>query len=204
MRRIVPILATKGPAPAVLLVLAVLVLGGCGGGGSSGGGGEEETTSASTSGGETTSVETASRTVDLTASRDSGVTGTATLTDTPGGVEVALDVQGLADQPGTEHLAHIHEGGTCADDRADNGATVLYGLDSLYTGDDGTALSSTSIADVTLDELLSGPAKYVNVHAEATGEGVPPGISCADLPGTGTTTGAGGGETTAGGGTSRY
>ena len=107
---------------------------------------------------------------------------------------MALHVEGLLTPPGTEHVAHIHEGGTCADDRADYGAPVLYPLDPLITLEDGTASSATSVEGVTLDELTSGAPKYVNVHAEPTGEGVPPGIACADLPETGgesTTPGSG-------------
>ena len=111
--------------------------------------------------------------------------GNANITDTPGGVEVALAVEGLLTAPGTQHVAHIHEGGTCADDRADNGAPVQYPLDPLISLEDGTASSATSIEGVTLEQLTSGAPKYVNVHAEPTGVGVPPGIACADLPGTG-------------------
>jgi Cu/Zn superoxide dismutase len=111
---------------------------------------------------------------------------------------VALDVQGLLTQPGTEHVAHIHEGGTCADDRAGNGAPVLYPLDPLIAQEDGTASSATSLDGVTLEQLTSGAPKYVNVHAEPTGEGVPSGIACADIPGSGGETTTGGGATTAG------
>ena len=187
---------------ALLLLLLAgsgFALVGCGGGG--GGGGGEETTAERTSGGETTSARTvggettaargevttaqfASTNLTLTPSGDSGVSGNANITDTPGGVEVALDVQGLLTQPGTEHVAHIHEGGTCADERAGNGAPVLYPLDPLVAKEDGTASSATSLDAVTLEQLTSGAPKYVNVHAEPTGEAgvVPPGIACADIP----------------------
>jgi len=187
---------------ALLLLLLAgsgFALVGCGGGG--GGGGGEETTAERTSGGETTSARTvggettaargevttaqfASANLTLTPSGDSGVSGNANITDTPGGVEVALDVQGLLTQPGTEHVAHIHEGGTCADERAGNGAPVLYPLDPLVAKEDGTASSATSLDGVALRQLTSGAPKYVNVHAEPTGEAgvVPPGIACADIP----------------------
>ena len=187
---------------ALLLLLLAgsgFALVGCGGGG--GGGGGEETTAQRTSGGETTSARTvggettaargevttaqfASTNLTLTPSGDSGVSGNANITDTPGGVEVALDVQGLLTQPGTEHVAHIHEGGTCADERAGNGAPVLYPLDPLVAKEDGTASSATSLDGVALRQLTSGAPKYVNVHAEPTGEAgvVPPGIACADIP----------------------
>jgi hypothetical protein len=187
---------------ALLLLLFAgsgFALVGCGGGG--GGGGGEETTAERTSGGETTSARSvggettaargevttaqfASANLTLTPSGDSGVSGNANITDTPGGVEVALDVQGLLTQPGTEHVAHIHEGGTCADERAGNGAPVLYPLDPLVAKEDGTASSATSLDGVALRQLASGAPKYVNVHAEPTGEAgvVPPGIACADIP----------------------
>jgi hypothetical protein len=144
----------------------------------------------------------ASATVNLTPSQDSGVTGVATLTNTNDGVQVVLNVQNLTDQPGTKHLAHIHQGGTCADDRAGNGAPVQYPLDSITTEQGGTGSSTSVISGVTVAQLFSGPAKYVNVHAEQTGNETPPGISCADLSSRGGTTGAtGGGGTISGGGT---
>jgi hypothetical protein len=195
----------KDKVATVRIALLLLLLAGSGfalvGCGGSGGGGGEETTAERTSGGETTSARTvggettaargevttaqfASANLTLTPSGDSGVSGNANITDTPGGVEVALDVQGLLTQPGTEHVAHIHEGGTCADERAGNGAPVLYPLDPLVAKEDGTASSATSLDGVALRQLTSGAPKYVNVHAEPTGEAgvVPPGIACADIP----------------------
>ena len=52
----------------------------------------------------------------LTPSRDSGVSGTATLTDVEGGVKVELSMKGLPEE-GVKHINHFHGGGTCADDR---------------------------------------------------------------------------------------
>ena len=123
--------------------------------------------------------ETSTQTLQLTPSRDSGVSGTATLTDTGAGVEVQLDVQGLPTADGTEHIAHIHAGATCADDRAGAGGPVEFPLNSVSA--QGGAGSSTSTADTTFDELFSGEPYYLNVHAEMTGEGTPPGIACADV-----------------------
>ena len=123
------------------------------------------------------------QTLQLTPSQDSGVSGTATLTDTAEGVQVQLDVQGLPSADGTEHLAHIHSGATCADDRAGQGGPVEFPLESVIN--QGGAGSSTSvIPGVTLATLFDGTPRYVNVHAEMTGSGVPPGISCADLAAT--------------------
>ena len=131
------------------------------------------------------------QTLELTPSRDSGVSGTATLTDTGNGVEVQLDVAGLPSADGTEHLAHIHKGATCADDRAGAGAPVEFPLTGVMN--EGGTGTSTSTADSTLDELLSGEPSYVNVHAEKTGDAVPPGISCADVVSTSSTVPATGG-----------
>lgn len=119
------------------------------------------------------------QTLELTPSRDSGVSGTATFTETDGGVEVTLDMQGLP-KDGVEHLAHIHEGATCEDDRAGNGGEVKFPLASVVAeGDTGT---STMTVDSSFDELFSGDPYYVNVHAEQTDpEAVPPGVACADV-----------------------
>jgi Cu/Zn superoxide dismutase len=183
-------------------VAFVVIIGifGCGSGGNSSTSGGE-TTSATVGGKEATSVQATSTTVNLTPSGGSDVSGTATLTETPGGLEVKLDMQNLiGDQIGTEHLAHIHEGGTCADDRAGNGAPVRYPLTSVVTAQDGTGTSTTVLqGGLTLDQLSSGPPKYINVHAAQTGTETPPGISCADLSsGGGSTNTAGGGTTTEG------
>src|SRR5215210_2378845 len=65
----------------------------------------------------------------LTPSRDSGVSGTATLTDVEGGVKVELNMQNLP-EAGIEHINHIHGGGTCADDRAGRTAPVTIPLNT--------------------------------------------------------------------------
>ena len=185
----------------LLMIFSVLALGGCqglfevGGGKEKEGGGETTAAEAESTvvGGRTTPPELAVTTVELTPSRNSGTSATANLTDTPGGVEVALAARGLPTQPGTEHIADIHVGGTCDDERAGSYVPVVYGLDPLYTGQDGTSSSATSIQGVTLDDLTSGSPKYVDIHAVPAGEEAEsPSIACADLPGTG------GEETTAG------
>lgn len=124
--------------------------------------------------------EAGSQTLQLTPSQGSGVSGTATFTDTNDGVQVDLEVQGLPED-GVEHLAHIHEGATCADDRADQGGPVEFPLESVVAEGD-TGASTTVIPDVTVSELFSGEKEhYVNVHAEQTGDDVPPGVACADV-----------------------
>ena len=215
-----------GTMRITLLVLlfagSVFALVGCGGGGGGGGGGE--TTAQETTGGETTSARTttartttggettaarggttttqvATTNLTLTPIGVSGVSGNANITDAPGGVVVAVNVQGLLTQPGTEHIAHIHEGATCAEESAGNGGPVLYPLNSFIAGPDGTASSVSTLEGVSLEQLRAGSPKYVNVHAEPVGDGsVPPSIACADIPESGggesTTGGRGGGVTT--------
>ncbi len=130
--------------------------------------------------------------VQLTPSRDSGVSGTATLEDVEGGTRVALNMQGLPES-GVEHINHIHAGGTCADDRAGRTAPVTIPLKTIVAREDGTGSATTTIEDVTLDELFGGiEERFILLHAKTEkGQGVPPGIACADFP----TSGSGGFET---------
>jgi Cu/Zn superoxide dismutase len=119
----------------------------------------------------------------LTPIRNSGVSGTAILTDTKDGVKVELSVQGLS-EPGVEHINHFHGGGTCADVAAGNMAPVTIPLNTIVAKEDGTGSATTTIKDVTLDQLLGKDQhRFILVHAKVKkGQGVPPGISCADLP----------------------
>jgi Cu/Zn superoxide dismutase len=125
----------------------------------------------------------------LTPSRDSGVSGTATLTDVDGGVKVELNMQALP-EAGVEHINHIHGGGTCADDRAGRTAPVTIPLKTIVANADGTGSATTTVKDVTLDKLLGDDQhRFILVHAKVKkGQGVPPGISCADLPQSSTNT----------------
>lgn len=121
--------------------------------------------------------------LDLTPSRDSGVSGKATLTDVEDGVEVELHMEGLS-KADVKHINHIHGGGTCADDRAGRTAPVTIPLNTVVANADGTGSAITTIEDVTLDQLLGDDQhRFILLHAEAEkGQGVPPGVSCADLP----------------------
>ena len=121
--------------------------------------------------------------LELTPSRDSGVRGTAILTDVKGGVNVELSMKGLPEE-GVKHINHIHGGGTCADDRAGRTAPVTIPLNTVVADADGTGSATTTIKDVTLDQLLGKDQhRFVLLHAKVEkGQGVPPGISCADLP----------------------
>jgi Cu/Zn superoxide dismutase len=119
----------------------------------------------------------------LTPSRDSGVTGKATLTDVEDGVKVELRMQGLP-QASVKHINHIHGGGTCAEDRAGQTAPVTIPLNTVVANADGTGSATTTIKDVTLEDLLGNDQhRFILLHAKVKkGQGVPPGISCADLP----------------------
>jgi LPXTG-motif cell wall-anchored protein len=120
--------------------------------------------------------------VQLTQSRDSGVSGTATLEDVQGGVEVTLKMQGLP-KAGVKHINHIHAGGTCADDRAGRTAPVTIPLKTIVAQEDGTGSATTTIEDVSVEQLFGeDKERFILFHAKTEkGEGVPPGIACADL-----------------------
>jgi hypothetical protein len=120
--------------------------------------------------------------VQLTQSRGSGVSGTATLEDVEDGVEVTLEMQDLP-EAGIKHINHIHAGGTCADDRTGRTAPVTIPLKTITAQDDGTGSASTTIEDVSVSQLFGeDKERFVLLHAETKeGEGVPPGIACADL-----------------------
>ena len=118
----------------------------------------------------------------LTQSRDSGVSGTATLSEVENGVEVTLEMQNLP-EAGIKHINHIHAGGTCADDRAGRTAPVTIPLKTVVAQEDGTGSATTTIEDVTMGQLFGeDKERFILLHARTVkGEGVPPGIACADL-----------------------
>ena len=120
--------------------------------------------------------------VSLTQSRDSGVSGNATFQDVEGGVQVTLEMQDLP-EAGIKHINHIHAGGTCADDRAGRTAPVTIPLKTITAQNDGTGSATTTIEDISTAQLFGGEKeRFILLHAETKkGEGVPPGIACADL-----------------------
>jgi len=119
----------------------------------------------------------------LTPLQGSGVTGEATLTDVHGGVKVELNMQHLH-VPGVEHINHFHGGGTCTDVAAGNVAPVTIPLKTIVAKEDGTGSATSTIKDVTLNQLLGNDQhRFILLHAKVKkGQGVPPGITCADLP----------------------
>lgn len=129
----------------------------------------------------------------------SGTTGMATFTEVAQGVvRVELSVLGLPD-PNATYLTHIHPG-TCADEQgggeqeeqgSDNEdehsghqgamAEIEYPLRPIVADPQGRGSTITVLNGVTVQELFSGEPKYVNVHAE--GSGNPPSIACGQLGG---------------------
>jgi hypothetical protein len=126
--------------------------------------------------------ETHSVTLHLTPSRDFGVSGTAHLTDVRNGVKVELEMQGLP-EAGAKLINDIHAGGTCADDRAGRTAPVTIPLNTVVAKSDGTGSATTTIKDVSLDELFDPDVvRFILLHAKTEkGQGISPGIACADL-----------------------
>jgi Cu/Zn superoxide dismutase len=120
--------------------------------------------------------------VNLSQSRGSGVSGSATLKDVKSGVKVTLQMQNLP-EAGIKHINHIHAGGTCADDRAGRTAPVTIPLETITAQDDGTGSATTTIEDVSVAQLFGEEKeRFILLHAKTKkGEGVPPGIACADL-----------------------
>ena len=126
--------------------------------------------------------ETESMSLQLTPSRDSEVSGAATLTDVGEGVRVDLNMRGLP-EAGVEHINHFHAGGSCTADRAGNVAPATIPLKTIVAKEDGTGSGTTTLEDVTLDSLFDpGKERYIALHSEVEkGQGVPPVISCADV-----------------------
>lgn len=121
---------------------------------------------------------------------NSGVSGTATLRDVEGGVEVALYMQGLP-EAGVEHINHFHGGGSCADYEAEENIPVTIPLTTVVADQDGTGSATTTLPDVTLDQLFDQSQERIIVFHAKQEEGVvvPPPIACADVnPTTGETT----------------
>jgi hypothetical protein len=137
--------------------------------------------------------------VDLQPEGGSGTRGTATFSQAKGGgVKVVLKVGGLPGS-GTMYLAHIHPG-TCAEEEGagaehghphhdehghshhqEHGASeeIEYPLRPLEPNAQGDGTSTTVLHHVTLEGLLSGEPKHVNVHEPGPGE--PPPVTCANL-----------------------
>jgi hypothetical protein len=127
--------------------------------------------------------------VDLEPASGSQTKGTATLSKAEGGVKVVLKVSNLPSS-GTMFLAHIHPG-TCTEEEEgedehghshhEHGASeeIEHPLSPVYADNKGDGTSATVVHNVTLEGLLSGEPKHVNVHKP--GSGVPPPVTCVNL-----------------------
>jgi uncharacterized protein (DUF305 family) len=131
----------------------------------------------------------ASAEVELEPANGSDTRGTATLSKTDsGGVKVVLRVSGLPNS-GTLYLAHIHPG-TCGEEEGggshehgahEHGASeeIEYPLTPVDPDQKGEGSSTTVLRNITLEDLLSGEPKHVNVHVPGSGQ--PPPVTCANL-----------------------
>ena len=130
---------------------------------------------------------------------DSGVSGVATLTDNPDGVEVRLNVRGLP-EPEATYVAHMHPG-SCAGasvaevkdhthgHHGDHAAAreptggIEHPLEPIVAGSGGQGSSITLMEGPTVRRLVSGEGLYLNVHDRAAGpEGLPHSLACGNLP----------------------
>jgi hypothetical protein len=132
--------------------------------------------------GSTFAQEAQGMSVQLTPSRGSGVSGVATFSKAENGVEVTLEMRNLP-EAGIKHINHIHAGGTCADDRAGRTAPVTIPLKTITAQSDGTGSATTTLKDISAAQLFGeDKERFILLHAQTKkGEGVPPGIACADL-----------------------
>jgi hypothetical protein len=124
--------------------------------------------------------------LELHLEHDSGVSGIVTFEDTPDGVLVELELRNLP-KPEAFYLAHIHPG-TCAQGEEENheeghshehAEEIEYPLPQVKSDSEGRGSSTTTLRDTSVEKLISGEAKLINVHA--AGAGKPPILTCADL-----------------------
>jgi hypothetical protein len=137
---------------------------------------------------------------------NSDVSGTASFKDTSEVVLVKLELSNLP-KANMFYLAHIHPG-TCAEGEThehggayseegyshEHGASthehgggthehgaaeIEYPLSQVKSDSEGHGSSTTTLGEISVDELFSGKPKHVNVHE--AGIGNPPILSCANL-----------------------
>lgn len=105
-------------------------------------------------------------TITMAAGRDGNQTGSATLTDTSGGLQVVVNITPHSD-PTASQLAHIHSG------QCPNVGGVAHTLTPIVNGQ-----STTTLSGVTLASVQTG-AFAINVHDPAN-----PALytSCGNIP----------------------
>lgn len=126
--------------------------------------------------------ETGAESFEITPSRGSDVSGTATLKDVEGGVEVMVNVKGLP-KGGGEYVHHVHEGATCEEDKVNRGGPIEFPLNEIAAGDDGTGSATSVVEGLTLSQLLNGgKERFINFHPKPPeGASLSPGIACTTL-----------------------
>jgi hypothetical protein len=140
---------------------------------------------------------------------DSGVSGSASFEDISEGVLVKLHLRGLPKpnklylahihpgscaqeaeegqahaEHGEEHQHgehHEEESGGQEHSGHEHGTAkeIEYPLSQVKSDSEGRGSSTTTLGETSVDKLLSGEPKYINVHE--AGSGNPPILSCADL-----------------------
>lgn len=90
-------------------------------------------------------------TIDLNDQNDSGVTGTATLTDN-GDDTTTVEIELEGSPEGGSHPAHFHDGTSC-----DQNEPIVHPLENVEDG------MSTSTVEESLDDLV-GDNYYLNIH----------------------------------------
>ena len=122
------------------------------------------------------------RDLEFAQQNNSGVSGTAALGDVDGSVEVTLYMRGLP-EAGVEHINHFHGGGSCAGYEDGEDIPITIPLTTVVADQDGTGSATTTLPDVTLDQLFDQSQERIIVfHAEQEeGVVVPPPIACADV-----------------------
>jgi hypothetical protein len=174
--------------PILPVIAAIFILAACGSGGGS--------SSANTTISEETPANTAE--VGLAPMNGSSTGGLATFTDVAQGVRVDLNVHSLPG-PRAIYLTHIHPG-TCEDEQTDEEdeskehdsndehaqaehedtmEEIEYPLLPITPDPEGRGHTTDVLEGVTVEQLFSGSPKYINVHAE--GSGNPPSIACSQM-----------------------
>lgn len=102
---------------------------------------------------------------------NSGVSGSATLADANGQVQVAVQLTGF--QPNTAHAGHIHQG-TC-----DSPGSVVAPLQEITAGADGAG-SMTTTVQVPMNTVMNG--QHIIAYHERGGEDHGPPVVCGSIP----------------------
>lgn len=104
-------------------------------------------------------------TATLAAQNESGISGTATVTDMDGKAKVVVNLTGAPAEG--EHPAHLHMG-SCS-----TLGEPKFALTPIVNG------TSETVLEVSVDEIEAGLPLALNVHKSATEEGVY--VACGDL-----------------------